>query len=314
MQIYINEQLLDVQLENEKNFLDVYKEIENSVRKINKIIIDFNISNLDISNQKLEEIPIHQIEKVHFYVGDFHELILYNIQTLDRYIDQMGNFFFSSDEVTNQNIKEFQEGVLWIQDMMDSLSSKLKINIEDLEIYREETQENVYKNLLNLIELSLRLNVQNYNELKFDILKSLRVLKSFTSQFYSHLLSQILKPEEIAEILEKFSGEIDSINKKLIEINTHFQVGEDVQAFSELEKVSEILENYLFYFVSTNVKIKNRGLQEITEKLKELLENLSRGLENQDIVFVGDLLEYELSEFLKEIKEFIPHLKSLLTE
>ncbi|GIX40757.1 MAG: hypothetical protein KatS3mg129_0490 [Leptospiraceae bacterium] len=320
MKIYINDEPVDIQLENEKTFKDLYQSMQAEVQKHNKFIVDFRFDikdSVDFISKDIDQLTLDKIENVYFYIGDLKEMIISTLHTQIQYIDDIGSTLFESEQLTQEEINNLKDGTKWIKEVINIISTFFVVPLHKIQVKMpEKNYENLKEHLNKFTKLIKKLNVENYPDIRQELIQTLRVIRAFTFQYLNQLLSNHLSNEELLSILEKFDSQIEKIQNKLIEINTNLQTGNDKIAMEILQDILQKLELYFFVLMSTSERFKDQLEENFLELLKELLtilEDLSSALMEMDIVAVGDILEYELNDKLSIIKEYIPKLKKLLT-
>jgi hypothetical protein len=319
MKIYINNELIDIKLEKEKTFHDLFMSMQEEAQKHNKFIIDFkfDLKNPTVRLEKENDLPLDVIDSVYFYIGDLKEMILSTLQTQNQYIDDIGSKLFESEHLTEQDVQHLKEGAKWISEVISIITGFFILPLQNIQVKMpEKNYENLVEHLNKFLELVKQLNTENYPNFRMDLIKSLRVIRAFTFQYFNQLLSNQLSNQELLDTLETFEANIDNLKNDLVEINTNLQVGSDKLAMIQLEELLKKLELYFFVLMTTVERLKKYLDEEMVETFKDLLiilEDLSSALMENDIVAVGDILEYELNDKLTIIKENLPQLKKLLT-
>jgi len=320
MKIYINNELVDIKLEKEKTFDDLYNAMRKEVEKHNKFIVDFNLKFKDYVPNNLKDghdLLLEYIDEVYFYVGDIRDMIIGILHTQNQYVDNIGTKLFLSDELTEEEVQNIKEGSKWIKEVINILSKLFVLPIQNINIKMpEKNYENLKENLTKFLKLVKQLNVENYPNLKSEMLKSLRVIRAFSFNYFNSFLSNTLSKEELLEVLIMFERQVDNYQQRLVEINTNLQTGNDKKALEDLQKIIQGFEVSFFALMSTAERFKDQLSEEVLNEFKELiriLEDLSSALLEMDIVAVGDILEYELKDKLSIIKNYLPELKKLLT-
>ncbi len=321
MNIYINDELVEIQLENEKTSMDLYDSLQKELKKHKKYIYDFKLKKKDSLDEieSWNNIPLSEVDSIYFYVGSFQDMLIDTLYSLNHYIDEVGTKIFESESLKEEEIKELKEGIQWIFEFIEVLVGVLNIDIEKIKVKMpEKNYENLKENMQELKALTVNLNNDNFYSIKPQFIKALRVIRSFAMKFFNHLLSKNISYHEFIEYLSDFENQIEQIQKDLIDINTNLQMGNDQKALFKIQNLFDQLEFYFFILTSAvernliHTKINNE-IKTSLENLMEVLNDLSSAMNEMDIVAVGDILEYELTEKIGNIKNFIPELKNSLT-
>lgn len=321
MKIYINDELVDVQLENEKTSMDLHDSLHKELKKHKKYIYDFKLKrkNTMDEEQTWDNIPLSEVDSIYFYVGSFQDMLINTLYTLNQYLDEIGTKIYESESIHEGDINELREGTGWIFEFIDVLAGLLKTDIENINVKMpEKNHENLKNNMLEFKELIFKLTSENFHSLKIQIIKTLRVLKYFSLKVFNHILSNNISYDELIHYLDDFENQIEQIQQDLVTINTNLQTGNDQKALLLLQKLFDQLE-FNFFILTTaiernkeNTKI-NSNIKQFLDPIMEILNDLSSAMNDMDMIAVGDILEYELSEKISNIKNYIPELKNSLT-
>ncbi|MFN3605209.1 MAG: hypothetical protein ACK4UJ_10925 [Leptonema sp. (in: bacteria)] len=323
MKIYINDQNVDYKIEDEKNLEEVYSYIEKEVRKFEKYIIDYKYTLRENRGFKfLRDIPVDIVNEFYLYTGDIKELIYFNLRSLYEYIDEIGSYFFLNESINVNSLKGLKEGFNHIYELVNMIKKYLGESYESISIKLPEDVEKNFKNSFeNLIGLIHQLDENNYKILKEGILLELRVLRIFAERNMYAMLSEVLEDVDVINALEEFYNKIDTFSENLSNININFQTGKESHAIELFLKILEDIDIYITILVSAIEKKKEALPLELYNKVKDVfkeitnkMEQLAKALDKNDIIELGDILEYEFTESLNELKNYLPEIKKELMD
>lgn len=323
MQIFINDQLIDYKLEKEIYLEEVYQYLEKEIAKFNYYIIDYGFTlnqNVKEKYSSLKEIPVSSVEKLNIYTGDIKDLLFSSFRSLYEYIDQIGSFIYETEEIDINSLKQIKEGVLQIEHLVMHLLKFLSVPYNLIRIYTPEKEEKNFKesfeNFINLVDL---LTEKNFKEYKEKLLEELRVLRVFASKNMYSLFSEIIEDSEILDVVQKFESNINLIVETLSNINAKFQTGKENQAIELFLNVLDNLDLQIFLILTAIERNKKNFDESLYSEIKECLNNfikkmeqLADAFEKNDIVEIGDIIEYEFSEDLLKLKNYLPEVKKIL--
>ena len=334
MNVFMNDQKLDIKLDGEKNIGEVYKSMSEWVAQAQKYILNTQIDKKELSQKEFKNIKIEDTNRVDFYVGDRIDMLLNCIEELDAYVDQVGSTLFEKESLSKDEMQHIKEGLKWCRDILNSFSSIMKTSLGDLEniimgqaIEKHSPNSN---NSMFLEQLEKKLEVFKNEHGRLEIeafLESLRSLKTFINKLELQIRSIGAEPAELIDILKKFRENTPKLKQELIDINISFQKGNDAEALENLEKVTAkfdfcIMAIYAIDYCSqkegeskiTNLAIDSRNFYDIAQELISILKNVSEALEKGDIVALGDILEYELTEKLEQLDSYLAKIISFTQE
>ena len=184
----------------------------------------------------------------------------------------------------------------------------IKINGEELS-YTIETEKNVGE-LLGSVEAACRKAKKTIvtvsvdgKELGAEELDSL--FAQSTDADITIELSTVAG-SDIRSYMQNLSQELLATAVALEQIPVYMQTGEDAQVLALLESLSQKLnELYRALLLSditglpADISIEGKPLLEYQKEITGLLQDIVTGIEEKDIIQVGDLAEYELAPLVK---------------
>lgn len=328
MQIFVNEQKLDAEVTGEENLEEIYDEISRWSAEHKKYIIGFRVNEKDIAVGDLQTVTTDGVDRIDFTIGDEMDMVLATVTELDRYVDQVGSVLFEANTLTEKEIRDLNDGLHWVRQIMGSLSTILKLDLEmttpSLSGKSDETVS-IAAVVDSLEQRALELPEKNGRETIDGFLEDLRSLKYFIMKLHLQIRSLSAGVEELIELVEEFEKGIPGIIEEAIHINESFSQGDDRDALESLDGFSEKLHLYVSALYGLDYRMTVEGsdgvfgvevdgipFQNITRALTTLLEELSGALEENDIVAAGDILEYELGDRLKEMAPYLSLIRQFV--
>ncbi len=327
MQIYVNEQELDAELGGEKNLEEVYEAVNRWTTDNKKYILSLKVDHRDVSVAGLSDVGTEEVERVDFYIGDEMDMVLSTLGEMDRYVDQIGEVLFEQDKLTIDDSVNLKDGVHWMRQIMTSVSTILHLDLS--EVYSPMTERNNDKGpsvehmLATLETVAGEFNEQTTREDIEGFLLVLRDLKMYLMGLITQLRSMSAGREELLESVEEFEMSIPKLTEQIVSINEAFGAGKDGEALGSLERVTEQLNQYVASLFALDhqmgkgedglgrLALNGISFQEQADALTGLLRDLSSALEESDIVAAGDILEYELTDKLVEIRPYLSEIRSM---
>jgi len=317
MKIYINEEILDSKIEKEETVGDIYEEIRKWAESQGKFLINCFVDGKEMNREDLNGVMINSAERLDFYVGENLDVLISGLIELDRYIDTVGNTLLGRDSLTDKENKDLKEGVYWISEVLDSAKNLLKLDYSRITpLPGGKSLNSIISSISNDINhLDSISGVENY-------LENLRDLKLFTMTLINKISILGVDVKTLKEIITTYSDNMEVLKKEFIRINENFQAGKDAVAGELLNHSIGRLHLMLSSFVSIKgrfpeynldaIEIEGESFGNVIERLNELLEEVAKSLEINDIVMAGDLMEYELPEVLEKFVPFLKRIKEVL--
>lgn len=321
MEILLGNTKLDCQLEDEKTVLDVIESIEEWLGQekelaekelVEKILVDGH-SIWPSEKEKLEKTSIDSVYRLEVQTISQMEHTFRTILQLEDYLDRL--IVSLKTKQVFELRKDLLEGLKWIEEVFRNVCQNLKIDAS-LVFYKEWAldyflvkQNDLRKEFQNVqfhpeqLEafLSKKL-LEHLEELPNFIPKMIHLvsLQAYSSEQWQTetILSRI---EDLKESIEAFSSLIPHIA---------IQLQSDEQSLAH-RKIGDILGfiqtllSHLNIFESLVPKKDSIELKSINLNLGNFLREFSDVFARQDWIFLGDLLEYELSNQFKEYQKIL---------
>ncbi|TGN19404.1 hypothetical protein [Leptospira idonii] len=317
MNIYINEQKLETTLSGETNLGQVLDQIQKWIESNGKYLRHFTVNGLEINRSEAETWELNRAERVDLFVGEELDIIEDSLIELDSYVDKVGSTLVGRDSLTEKETADLQEGIPWIESMLLSTKNLLNLNLASIKPMGKG--KNVEEIVSSLKEASSGLDSTSAID---SFLEDLRDLKLFLMDLSGRLAVIRMDESELVAIIKKFVDEKDSVIKDFMLVNENFQSGKDHLATEILTDAVGRLNGLISALVSVQgrhseidwagISLEGKTLNEITSALNESLTHIASAMEKNDIVYAGDILEYELPELLEGLVPFLSEILILV--
>ncbi len=315
MEIYINEQKLESSLNGETYLGQVFDEILKWIESNGKYLRYYAVDGEEINRQEMESMELAKVNRLDIYVGVELDIIEDSLIELDLYVDKVGSTLVGRDSLTEKETSDLKDGIPWIENMLVSTKNLLHLNLASIRPMGKG--KNVEEIIASLKEVSSNLDGTSAIDL---FLEDLRDLKLFLMDLSSRLAVIRMEDPELLVIIQKFVDDKDKIIKDFMLINENFQSGKDHLATEIMTDAVGRLNALISAMVSiqgrhaeinwADFKSGEKALSQVTTALNDALGNVADAMEKNDIVYAGDILEYELPELLENM---IPLLKEILS-
>ncbi|MCG6147819.1 hypothetical protein EHQ96_09505 [Leptospira levettii] len=310
MNIYINEQQLDTKLDGETNLGQVFDQIQKWIESNGKYLRHFTVNGKELNRSDLDSIGIEDTERLDLYVGEELDVIEDSLVEVDNYVDKVGSTLVGRDSLTEKEAEDLKEGIPWIISMIRTTTKLLNLNLNLIQPMGKG--KNVEEILESLNSGSLALDSTKAIE---SFLEDLRDVKLFLMDLSTRLAVMRLDESELIEIISKFVDQKDKVIKDFMLVNENFQSGKDHLASEILNDAVGRLTGLMSALVSIQTRhtelnwqelsFEDKKLSDLVGQLNTTLSNIASAMEKNDIVYAGDILEYELPEILESLVPFL---------
>ncbi|PJZ38105.1 hypothetical protein CH354_02355 [Leptospira levettii] len=310
MNIYINEQQLDTKLDGETNLGQVFDQIQKWIESNGKYLRHFTVNGKELNRSDLDSVGIEDTERLDLYVGEELDVIEDSLVEVDNYVDKVGSTLVGRDSLTEKEAEDLKEGIPWIISMIRTTTKLLNLNLNLIQPMGKG--KNVEEILESLHSGSLALDSTKAIE---SFLEDLRDVKLFLMDLSTRLAVMRLDESELIEIISKFVDQKDKVIKDFMLVNENFQSGKDHLASEILNDAVGRLTGLMSALVSIQTRhtelnwqelsFEDKKLSDLVGQLNTTLSNIASAMEKNDIVYAGDILEYELPEILESLVPFL---------
>lgn len=327
MQIYVNDQELDAELTGEQTLEEVYHAVSDWIAGNKRYILGLRVDGADASLSALPAVPAATVGRVDFYVGDELDMVLTTVSELDHYVDQVGVTLFERQELSAQDIRNLEDGLRWIRQILNSLSGLVKLDLAQMNVLAPGVRgaESIDRVVDRLEKRAARFAEENGREAIEDFLGDLRSFKFFVMKLFLQLRTMNARLDELADHLSQFERRIPEIVREIVSINEGFNAGKDFTALETLDRITGELNEYVaslyaldFHLRKShgesiqNIAVGNVSFQSAAAEITNMLRDLSNALEENDIVAAGDILEYELAQKLGDFQPYLAEIRQFV--
>lgn len=324
MEVYVNEKLLPIELEDEKTAFDVIKGITDFFAKekvpqfVTKILINGNEYSF-ADDDSLKAIEISSIDKIEFEFKDIITVSKLSVERILSYLDLLKQH--TLENKWHDFFSNIEDSLNWIESGMNQITEifSLEQEISSVKLLFTSELSELKKKILILSDKNFPLpldTVQNIiascEKLKVLISKVLQLLDlSFIGDAHEGIILRI------TEIMPLY----DDLIPVLPEVSVLLQKACDKDAMEIIQKLTTIIDGSIPIFLAAknlnanifdNFEINGASFDSFFDSLTEHLHELVSAIENKDSVMIGDLVEYEFLPNIEEMKELLRELKNRL--
>lgn len=286
MILTINSNEIDFSLENEKNLKDVIQGVDNWLKSSNMVIERLYVNKKDYSHSSLD-IPLKGIQSIEIETVNISEIKSYNIDILINFLKKLKEIYINWSKKDSIEVEKEIETVYAL--LSDILSPN---NITPDNIYAKGLEEKINKTDFFGDKL-----IEGYNDV-LPYIDSLIIL----------LNERLIEYNEPYKELKSTLESLEKYNEQLEQVSIYLQTGKEAEASGIMTRFISIFQKVirLLDINKTNDKIiKKTELEVFINELNEILKELLEGYETQDIVLIGDILEYEISPKIEYLNSLI---------
>jgi hypothetical protein len=322
MEIIINDEKVEYTIEKEKNLGDVLSSLEAWVSEnggiINRVCVDERDIFLDRQTEDLRK-SISSIGKLTLQTSSRFEHALSTLHTVDSYVSTVVNTYLKSRDVEDYEL--IIEGINLIAEGMEHSVKALHLRSMVIVDERGRSLREVLKDLHGMIEKFERQYVdgEGRRELK-QVLTDLQTLlpKTVRWAILKNSLDEGSGNGLEVSFLKTALCDLESISVRTLgtfeKIGENLQIGRDGEALGDLFRVTELMDEivYVLQFFMTaysmDIAALSRpdfGAEELFKKVTAALREVEESFRNEDLITVGDMLEYEVKSLFEAMIDLL---------
>jgi hypothetical protein len=329
MEIQINDCPVDFKLDSEKTIGEIINAISCWTQQRNLIFTEARINNENYLIDQVPDISIDTINTLNCLVQSKADTIISSMDAGIDYCSRVFNYFNKSvteKKIDNSEIKNIITGIEWIVEVIGKISDLLGLNIQDVRYKDNEAAFYINsliefkKSILHLKENKLLEYISREKEI-FPAVSSIFKMLLMSENMRSVVIQNIDSPDVLIMSLYKIKEDIPVQLKTLEEIAIAYQTGKDDVASEKLEHFIDFIFNYsricyqvapVFEIDPADVIVGNLSLEKKNLEIQDILYKIKDVMENNDIISLSDIFEYEMKPALENLDQYIDSLTSLL--
>ncbi len=322
MEIRINNYPVEIVLENEKTVKDVIASITGWINQKNLIFAGIDIDGQEYHIDDVPDILIENISSINCLVQSRADIVYETVNEGIFYCDRVIDFLQHLEEepMDTDELDDLVSGVEWLQEVFPTISNLLGMNLDDVK-YRDETVGNYVKQLDVLRHKVAKFTAEMKDAGEIDIEDSLFIhLREIFHVFLASeemkrlIIESIDSPDVLINSLKEIKEHLPEQKAILEKAAVSYQTGNDSQGMEQLFNFIDFMFNYtrtcyqispVFDIALKDIVIGDESLEEKNRELQILLNETVDIMENNDMISLADILEYEIAESMENLEQYI---------
>jgi len=322
MEIRINNYPIEIVLENERTVKDVIVSIKGWINHKNLIFSGIDIDGTEYHVDDAPDLSIENISSINCLVQSradiVYETVNEGIFYCDRVIDFLQNL--EAEPMDTDELEDLVSGVEWLQEVFPTISNLLGMNL-DVVKYHDATISHYVKMLDDLRHRVVKFTAEMTDDGEIDIEDSLFInLKEIFNIFLSSeemkklIIESIDSPDVLINSLKEIKIHLPEQKSILEKAAVSYQTGNDSQGMEQLFSFIDFMFNYtrtcyqispVFDLSLKDIVVGEESLEEKNREIQILLNETVDIMENNDMISLADILEYEIVESMENLEEYI---------
>lgn len=328
MEIQINGHPVEFVLEKEKTLSDVIESISGWSRERELVFSEVWVDDVCFGLNNVPGKGIEEVKKINCVIVSKADLVGDSICEATEYCGRLIDYIDGAKkgvQVSGDDVQKILTGIDWLAEVGAKVLSLLGISMQNAK-YRDKTAKELFEGLAILrkaIEGGKTDAVMVLSEnrsLIADFRDFLRILL-LSDEMRRTIITSIDSPDTVAGMLEYILNDIPAQKQNLENAAASYHAGRDSEGSQCVESFIDFIYRYfrvchqinpVFNIDPAEVSVGGVTLLAKNEAINELLNQMILCLENNDIIGLTDVLEYELVPALTDIEEICKSIFGML--
>lgn len=330
MKVQINNCPVAFELEREETVSDVISSVSQWARERNLVFLETEIDEKSYLVDSIPDISLDEVNLINCVVQSRADVVISSLHEGISYCDRVLSFVAQSfDNYSDASpMKNLAGGIDWLLDVLRSVLQLLDVDINQLR-YKDRSVSEYTEGLLHLREL---MEAEEDISTIQQALSDDNLLESFKGIFRMILLSEDLRtlvvnsidsPDLLVDSLNEIKRSVSEQIQNLDDIVIAFQTGRDVEGSEKLNIFIDFTYRYIraslqitpvFGIDLSMIAVDGVSLEERNRQLHDLLHEIVKVMENNDIISLTDILEYEIRPAIEDLDRYIEQIRERIVD
>ncbi len=322
MEIQINNYPVEIELEDEKTIQDVVDSVSQWANSRALIFIGIDIDGNYFGLDEIPELSIEGVSILNCLVQSRADIVYETLNEAIIYCDRVIDYMVEIKQqgADADELVDLVSGMDWLQEVFSTVSHLLSMDMNEINF--RDKNVNYYVNLL--IEMKHNINsflaenqgngIPQLDDTLFHNLKEIYAIFMVSEEMKRLITESIDSPDTLIVSLKDIRTVLPEQVKNLEEAAVAYQTGKDDEA---AEKLFQFID-FMFDFTRTcyqvapvfnidlrEIVVDDISLDEKNRELQSLLHDTLEVMENNDMISLADILEYEIMESINNIDKYI---------
>ncbi len=326
VRVQINSFPVTIELEGEETVQDLIGSVSQWARERDLIFLETQIGDNNYPVDQIPDMSLHDVESINCVVRSRAEVIISSLGEGIAYCDRVMQFFEENRQQGGESLpaESLAVGIDWLSDILHSVLGLLQIDGEMR--YRDRRIADYLDELAELGKLIRSADDASYNKVisAGDIFESVKNIFRMILQgedLGNIVMNSIDSPDTLIRSLNEIRDSTPEQIQNLEEIAIAFQTGRDAEGSEKLQ----LFIDFMYFSIRTffqiipvfgidlsTIVVNGDTLEERNVQINDRLQELVTVMENNDIISLTDILEYEIKPLIENLDGYIEQIEKQL--
>lgn len=324
MDIQINGCRVDFELERERMVGEVIHHLSDWARERDLIFVEAQVDGARYEHGSVPEMALDGVSVINCVIQSKADVVISSLEEAISYCQRAVAFLEKGPSADEGGFaEELSGGISWLYDVVRSVLSLLELRGEDLRS-RDLSMEEY---LAQAMEFRKSLGNGYAADLPGLAERGVRLFSGLREMLKTVLLGDAMKrlvvrsiesPDVLMKSLRESSEGLPAQLANIEETSAAYQTGKDELASERLKAFIDYIHRYIrmchqiapvFRIDPAGIQVGGLSLEQKNRGIQELLGRMLEALENNDIITLSDILEYELKPMLQDLGAYLDSLE-----
>lgn len=325
----INDCPVDFELEQDKKISDVINSVSEWTRQRDLVFYELVIDDNCYSIDGVPDTDLSGVKVINCIVQSKADIVFSSVDEATRYCDRVSDFMRQVAEGGSwgsNDIRDLRDGIAWLLDVIGKVSGLLGVSTERIKYKDRELSQRIRSIEAFNADLDrdgadlpglIAANRESIGDLR-HIFRMLLV----SDEMRSLIIQSIDSPDVL---ISSITTTKDELVKQIASLQTAavaYQMGKDPEGSERLKSFVEYIFHYIrtcyqlvpmFRIDLTDIAVDGVSLEQKNRDLRELLHEIITVMENNDIISLSDILEYEMKPAIENLGVYLDLLQGAIT-
>jgi len=323
VQVMINDFPVDFQLEHDKKVSDIINSISEWTRERDLVFYEMYIDDGRYSVDTVPDISLVDVKTINCIVQSKADIVFSSVDEAARYCDRVSIFIkhvLETGECSRNDIEDMLTGISWLLEVLSKVCNFLGLNQNGLKYKDHELSHHIRSiesfrdGLIAATDTGKeRVILQDNKEIFSDIKYIFRMLL-LSEEMRSLIVQSIDSPDVLISSLRQTKDELPDQLAGIRAAAIAYQTGKDSEGSERLKNFIDFIYRYtrtcyqavpMFRMDLAEIDVDGVSLEQKNRELRNLLHEVTMIMENNDIISLSDVLEYEIRPALENLGSYI---------
>ncbi len=329
VQVLINDCPVDFELKQDKKISDVINSISEWTRDRDLVFYELYIDDDCYPIDRAPDANLADVKIINCIVQSKADIVFSSVDEAARYCDRVSAFMkhvTETGEFARNDIDDLLAGISWLTEVIAKVTGLLGIGYTRLKYRDGDLAHHVrtlesFRDSLAAAGADVKDSIVARGDVFADIKHIFRMLL-LSDEMRSLIVQSIDSPDVLIESIKQTGDELKEQLESVQAAAVAYQMGKDAEGSERLRAFVDFIYRYtrtcyqlvpMFRVDLSEIAVDGVSLEQKNRDLRNLLHEIISVMENNDIISLSDILEYEIRPALENLGAYLDLLLKNIT-